>query len=143
MNQNPMFQDRPSRFSAPATSIFTLIELLIVIAIIAILAAMLLPALNPAREKGKSITCINNLKGTSMTMDMYANDFDDWLVPPRGPIPEIESRWADYLVKYSTGYTIANSSFDPENLRRLTPFRCSKLKFVGPETYATAKHTAN
>ena len=143
MNQNPMFQDRPSRFSAPATSIFTLIELLIVIAIIAILAAMLLPALNQAREKGKSIKCINNLKGTSMTMDMYANDFDDWLVPPRGPIPEIESRWADYLVKYSTGYTIANSSFDPENLRRLTPFRCSKLEFVGPETYATAKYTAN
>ncbi len=62
---------------------FTLIELLVVIAMIAILAAMILPALNKAREKGRAIRCMSQLKQIVTGELAYCNDNDDEIVPVR------------------------------------------------------------
>ncbi|MBQ9803845.1 MAG: prepilin-type N-terminal cleavage/methylation domain-containing protein [Lentisphaeria bacterium] len=62
---------------------FTLIELLVVIAIIAILAAILLPTLQQARERGKSGACISNLQQIGSALMGYASAYDGW-PPPTG-----------------------------------------------------------
>lgn len=59
---------------------FTLVELLVVIAIIAVLMAILLPALNRAREQGKRAVCLNNCKQLALAWMMYAEDNNDKIV---------------------------------------------------------------
>ena len=84
------------------TRAFTLIELLVVIAVIAVLMAILMPALNIARDQAKRLHCINNVKQLTFAWLLYKDDNDDkmvgglpqrgsidaWILSPRGNDPD-------------------------------------------------------
>lgn len=102
---------------------FTLIELLVVIAIIAILAAMLLPVLGSAKEKGKRAACKSNLKQSMTAVHMYGHDNNDRVPDGRdnaGEWHSIRIRSSSYtnLVQYSGNIQVMdcpNYSFGTQN----------------------------
>ena len=61
------------------TTWFTLIELLVVIAVIAILVAMLMPALSSAKEKGRQMVCMSNMKQIGYAFQFYTDENNDYL----------------------------------------------------------------
>jgi prepilin-type N-terminal cleavage/methylation domain-containing protein/prepilin-type processing-associated H-X9-DG protein len=65
---------------------FTLIELLVVIAIVSILGALLLPTLQGAKEAGRRIACLSNMRQFAMGWHLYADEYDDHAVPQRPPL---------------------------------------------------------
>ncbi len=75
---------------------FTLVELLVVIGIISVLIAILLPALNKAREAAGSVVCLSNQRQLGMVMAMYANENQGWLPPD---VALEGGRWPALLVR--------------------------------------------
>ena len=106
-------------YSAKRQKSFTLIELLVVIAIIAILAAMLMPALQQAREKGRSISCLNQLKQFGMVDNSYSDAYDGYVVPVefKGGTTDKTKRWAAILstLGFFGPVTTVDVKLRPEN----------------------------
>lgn len=93
------------------TGLFTIIELLIVISIIAILACILLPAINKVRESAKGISCAGMMRQMSISITLYASDYNDWL-PPVGDGNQvwIKKIWPYYLGKPESNYSLYQSA---------------------------------
>jgi prepilin-type N-terminal cleavage/methylation domain-containing protein len=97
-------------YAATPAHAFTLIELLVVIAIIAILAGMLLPALGRAKEAGRRIACVNNIRQLGISNRLYIDDHNNQL--PARTLGNPAPRWPTKLQETFKDYRILRCPTD-------------------------------
>lgn len=69
---------------------FTLVELLVVISVIALLLSILIPVLHKARTQAQKTVCLANLRQAGTALNLYVNDFDGCITPPRPYYPDFD-----------------------------------------------------
>lgn len=117
--------------------VFTLIELLITIAIIAILAAMLLPALNMARQTARRIACLSNLKQQGIAYMNYANDNNDEM-PFRTNAHSNECMQSRHLNAIDQLYAYCGTSLKAREAWKCSEFQITK---TGDNYYTEIRNT--
>ena len=126
------FKQNVSRHAGGKAYRFTLIELLVVIAIIAILAAILLPALQSARERGKTISCVSNHKQVGTAFQQYANDNDGIMIPAC-------LKAGEYTTVWNWAYSLAMNDYVPGSVFRC-PNAILRAKLATGDAVSSALH---
>ena len=109
--RNIIVNGNRQQYAIPGIRGFTLIELLVVVAIIAVLVAMLLPALQAARERAQTIGCMANQRELGLAIRMYADEWNDFLPPSwdtASPTPanDFAACWFGKLYHYTKNHNI-------------------------------------
>jgi prepilin-type processing-associated H-X9-DG protein/prepilin-type N-terminal cleavage/methylation domain-containing protein len=122
---------------------FTLVELLVVIGIINVLIAMLLHALNKAREAANTVACASNLKQIGNTFFMYAQDNHGAIVPALSPAPQywngiVSGRiWPEFICRFGPYSATPNYGLVPDS------FRCPAIQEGDPLRVKKREYAVN